>query len=187
MAYADQKMSGSKVVAIVIVALIHAVIGYAFVTGLAYQYVKKVSEKLNTFDVEEPPPPPPDEPPPPPPDIPLPPPPVVTPTPTVQPNTPPPVVIQTVPVPPRVFLPTPRPAPPPRPPPAPTRLSPADTARVRPAAGIPVAGGRWVGDLRCDRRSARSRGGGRTGEGTPVRADAGLGLYRHGAAARDLP
>lgn len=56
MSYADQRMSGSKVVAIVIVALIHAVIGYAFVTGLAYQYVKKAAEKLNTFDVEEPPP-----------------------------------------------------------------------------------------------------------------------------------
>ena len=56
MAYADQKMSGSRIVAIVIVALIHAALGYAFVTGLAYQYVKKVSEKLNTFDVEEPPP-----------------------------------------------------------------------------------------------------------------------------------
>lgn len=55
MSYADQRMSGSKVVAIVIVALIHAVIGYAFVTGLAYQYVKKAAEKLNTFDVEEPP------------------------------------------------------------------------------------------------------------------------------------
>ncbi|MFN3520300.1 MAG: energy transducer TonB, partial [Sphingomonas sp.] len=52
MAYSDQKMSGSKVVAIVIVALIHAALGYAFVTGLAFQYVKKVSEKLNTFDVE---------------------------------------------------------------------------------------------------------------------------------------
>ena len=68
MAYADQKMSGGKMVAIFIVVLIHAALGYAFVTGLAYQYVKKAQEKLNTFDVEEPPPPPPDEPPPPPPE-----------------------------------------------------------------------------------------------------------------------
>ena len=60
MAYADQKMSGGKVVAIVIVALIHAVIGYAFVTGLAYKYVKKATEKMDVFDVEEPPPPPPE-------------------------------------------------------------------------------------------------------------------------------
>lgn len=65
MAYTDQKMSGGKVVAIVIVVLIHAALGYAFVTGLAYQYVKKATEKLDTFNVEEPPPPPPpDEPPP---------------------------------------------------------------------------------------------------------------------------
>ncbi len=46
MAYTDQKMSGGKVVAIVIVVLIHAALGYAFVTGLAYQYVKKATEKL---------------------------------------------------------------------------------------------------------------------------------------------
>ncbi|BCI72543.1 hypothetical protein SPKIRA_33730 [Sphingomonas paucimobilis] len=59
MAYTDQKMSGGKVVAIVIVVLIHAALGYAFVTGLAYQYVKKATEKLDTFNVEEPPPPPP--------------------------------------------------------------------------------------------------------------------------------
>src|SRR3546814_15136415 len=78
MAYADRNASGSRVVALVIVGLLHVALGYAFVTGLAYQYVKKVSEKLNTFDVEPPPPPPPDEPPPPPP--------------PAQPMTPPPVV-----------------------------------------------------------------------------------------------
>ena len=59
MAYVDQKMSGGKIVAIVIVALIHAALGYAFVTGLAFQYVKKPQEKMTTFDVEPPPPPPP--------------------------------------------------------------------------------------------------------------------------------
>lgn len=116
MAYADQKMSGSKITAIIIVALIHAVIGYAFVTGLAYQYVKKVSEKLNTFDVEEPPPPP-DEPPPPPPEIEIAPPPVVTPPPIVQTSTPPINVVRTVAVPPPVYVPTPIVAPPAPPPP----------------------------------------------------------------------
>ena len=35
MAYADQEMSGSRIVSIVIVALIHLVIGYLLVTGLA--------------------------------------------------------------------------------------------------------------------------------------------------------
>ena len=67
MAYADQKMSSNRIIAMVVVALIHAVIGYAFVTGLAYQYVKKAQEKLTTFEVEEPPPPPEEVPPPPPP------------------------------------------------------------------------------------------------------------------------
>ncbi|MFT3977584.1 MAG: energy transducer TonB [Sphingomonas bacterium] len=129
MAYADQKMSGSKVVAIIIVAAIHLALGYAFVTGLAYQYVKKVSEKLNTFDVEEPPPPPPDEPPPPPPDMPVTPPPVVTPPPIVQaPTQAPPVITTPVPPPPRpVEVP-----PPPPPPPAPPRVSQAAVAKGNP-------------------------------------------------------
>ena len=85
MAYADQKMSGGKITALVIVALIHALLGYALVTGLALSVVKKAAEKLNTFDVEEPPPPPPpEEPPPPPPEQPdLQPPPVVTPPPQI--------------------------------------------------------------------------------------------------------
>ena len=128
MAYGDQKMSGGKVVAIVIVALIHVALGYAFVTGLAYQYVKKAQEKLNTFDVEEPPPPPPDEPPPPPPDQPMTPPPVVSPPPIVQNPNPPPVVIQTVPTPPPVYIPTPIAAPPAPPAPAPAPPAPPRVA-----------------------------------------------------------
>lgn len=81
MAYADRNTSGSRVVAIVMVAIIIGLVGYGFVTGLAYKYIKEKVEDLNTFDVVEPPPPPPDEPPPPPPDTPVPPPPtqVVTP------------------------------------------------------------------------------------------------------------
>lgn len=135
MAYADRNDSGNKVVAIVIVALIHVALGYAFVTGLAYQYVKKVTEKLNTFDVAPPPPPPPDEPPPPPPpDQPLQPPPVVSPPPIVQSPVPAPVVINTVSTPPPAYTPAPPapPAPPPAPPaprlakPAQPRGNPAD-------------------------------------------------------------
>lgn len=130
MAYADRNDSGSKVVAITIVALIHVALGYAFVTGLAYQYVKKVSEKLNTFDVAPPPPPPPDEPPPPPPpDQPLTPPPVVTPPPIVTPPVPAPVVITTVPNPPPVY--TPAPPAPPAPPPAPPAPKLAQQAQAR--------------------------------------------------------
>ncbi|MCW6533098.1 energy transducer TonB [Sphingomonas lycopersici] len=129
MAYADQKMSGSKIVAIAIVAVLHIALGYAFVTGLAYQYVKKVSEKLNTFDVEEPPPPPPDEPPPPPPDVKVAPPPVVTPPPIVQAPTTvaPPVITTPVPPPPRPVVVAPPPAPPP-----PPRVSQAAVAKGNP-------------------------------------------------------
>ena len=121
MAYADRNMSSNRIVALVVVALIHAVIGYAFVTGLAYQYVKKAQEKLTTFEVEEPPPPPEEvPPPPPPPDQPMTPPPVVTPPPIVQ-TTAPPIVIQSVQTPPPAYVAPPPapPAPPPAPPPPP--------------------------------------------------------------------
>jgi periplasmic protein TonB len=119
-------------VAIVVVAIILAAVGYAFVTGLAYQYVKKAASDLNVIDIEEPPPPPPDEPPPPPPDTPMTPPPVVTPPPIVQTNTPPPVVIQSVPTPPPVFIPTPTVAPPvPAAPPAPPPPRVSQAAAVK--------------------------------------------------------
>lgn len=118
MAYADRNNSGNRIVAIVIVAALQAALGYAFVTGLAYNYVKKVAEKLNTFDVAPPPPPPPDEPPPPPPpDQPLQPPPVVSPPPVVTTQSPPQVTISTQPTaPPYVPAPPAPPAPPPAPP-----------------------------------------------------------------------
>ena len=74
MAYADQQMSGNRITAFVIVALIHIFVGYALVTGLAYEAAKKVMQKVTTVDIkeevkkeEEPPPPPPKEAPPPPP------------------------------------------------------------------------------------------------------------------------
>jgi len=79
MAYADQQMSGSRIVAIIIVALIHVALGYALVTGLAYSAFKKAVERVTTVDIEEPPPE--EEPPPPPPDEVVPPPPVAPPPP----------------------------------------------------------------------------------------------------------
>jgi protein TonB len=136
MAYADRDTTGSRMVAIVVVAIILAAVGYAFVTGLAYKYVKEVSKELNVIDIEEPPPPPPDEPPPPPPDTPMTPPPVVTPPPIVQTNTPPPVVMQSVPTPPPAIIQTPIAAPPAPPQPAPAppapRISQAAVARGNP-------------------------------------------------------
>ena len=67
MAYADRDTTGSRIVAIIIVSLIVAGFGYAFVTGLAVDFAKKAAEKLNAFDVAPPPPPPPPDKPPPPP------------------------------------------------------------------------------------------------------------------------
>jgi len=119
MAYADHSETSSRTVSIVIVALIHAVLGYAFVTGLGMKYVKKAAEQLNVIDVKEEPPPP-DEPPPPPPPKPtdVPPPPVVAPPAIVQTPAPAPAITTAPVAPPMPVLP-PTPAPPPPPPPAP--------------------------------------------------------------------
>jgi protein TonB len=116
--------------AIIIVAILHALLGYAFVTGLAYNVVKKVAADLKTFNVEEEPPPPEEKPPPPPPDQPTPPPPVVTPPPIVRTNTLPPPIVTTNIAPPPVITPRATPAPPappapPPPPPPPKKVTPA--------------------------------------------------------------
>lgn len=127
MSYANRRqMSSNRTVAIVIVALLHVLLGYALVTGLAYNVIKQAAEDLKTFDVEDEPPPPPEEPPPPPPEEPLPQtePPPVAPPPMVRSNVQTPQ-IQSVPdAPPRVINPVPapqvlRPPPPPLPPPPP--------------------------------------------------------------------
>ena len=80
MAYADQDegISTNRVIAIGIVALLHAGLGYGIVTGLAYDAAKQVFEDLKTFDVEEEVPEEPEEPPPPPEKLDIPPPPKVT-------------------------------------------------------------------------------------------------------------
>lgn len=138
MAYADRDTSGSRLVAIFVVCLIVAGVGYAFVTGLAVDFAKKVNKNLNVFDVAPPPPPPPpEEPPPPPPDQHLEPPPVVSPPPIVQTNTPPPP-IQIVNTPPPVYTPTVT-----APPPAP--VAPPAPPRVSQAAGLKGDPGRFFG------------------------------------------
>ena len=64
MAYADQEVSGNKIAAFVVVALLHLALGYALVTGLAYEGFQKVIKKVTTVDIKkdepkkEPPPPP---------------------------------------------------------------------------------------------------------------------------------
>lgn len=118
MAYADQQgLSGNRLVAIIIVALIHIGIGYALVTGLAQSAVKKAIERVTTVDIEEPEEPE-EEPPPPEPDTP--PPPIVAPPPPINiAVTPPPIVTVQTPPPPappiRIAAPAPAPAPPPAP------------------------------------------------------------------------
>lgn len=124
MAYTDQSMSSRRFVAIAFVVLLHAVIGYAFITGLAYNVVKQVAQDLKTFDVAEEPPPPEELPPPPPPEQKIEPPPVLAPPPIVNvPVTAPPPVTVVREAPPVVITPTAPPAPPP--PPRPTVATPA--------------------------------------------------------------
>lgn len=115
MAYADHSETSSRTVSFVIVALIHAVLGYAFVTGLGMKYVKKAAEQLNVIDVKEEPPPPDEPPPPPPKPADVPPPPVVAPPAVVKTITAAPT-ISTVPVaPPAPVFTTVAPPPPPPP------------------------------------------------------------------------
>ena len=103
MAYADQPtMTPRKAVSIGLVVLLHVILGYAFVTGLAFNVIKKAAQDLKVVDIKDQPPPPEQKPPPPPPQqTNVPPPPIVAPPPLVQtPTLAPPVM--TVPTPPPV-------------------------------------------------------------------------------------
>ena len=157
MAYADQQMSGNRVVAIIIVALIHIALGYLLITGLAVDAVKNVVERVTTIDVDEPPPPEPeDEPPPPPPeDIPQTvPPPVAPPPPINIARTPPPVQVTPnipPPSPPAIRIPPPAPPAPPAPAPAP----PAPPSQARGAS--PDGLGRWAARIQSDYPSSALR------------------------------
>jgi len=165
MAYADQQMSGSKVTALVIVALIHVFVGYALVTGLAYKAAQQVIKKVTTVDIkeekpkeEEPPPPPPEQPDTPPPPIVAPPPPInIAPAPppvqtVIKAPPPPPVVIQTA-------------APPPPPPP------PAGPSKAKGAS--PKGQGSWAARIQANypTRAAREEREGRVGVRVTVGPD----------------
>jgi protein TonB len=64
MAYADQQMGGNRIAALIVVGLLHVALGYALVTGLAFEGMKAVVKRLTTVDIkeevkkDEPPPPP---------------------------------------------------------------------------------------------------------------------------------
>ncbi|MEC8180125.1 MAG: energy transducer TonB, partial [Pseudomonadota bacterium] len=137
-------MSGNKIVAIIIVGLIHVAIGYVLITGLAYSAVKKVVERVTTVDIEEPPPPEPEEEPPPPepqPDT-APPPPVAPPPPISVATNPPQVRTQQTippPAPPALRIPPAAPVAPPAPPPPPPPPPP-------PANPPRPSNGNWITD-----------------------------------------
>ena len=173
MAYADQQMSGNRIIALIIVGLIHVALGYALVTGLAYEAANTAAERLTTVDIEEPPPPEPENEPPPPepqPDM-APPPPVAPPPPIsiapappqirTQPTIPPPAppVLR---VPPAAAPPGPPPAPPPPPPPP----------RVAPKAAEPRGNpGTWATPNDYPSRALREEREGTTGFRVTVSAD----------------
>ena len=123
MAYADQELSGNKIAAFVVVALLHLALGYALVTGLAYEGFKAVMKKVTTVEIkkdepkkEEKPPPPKKE---------AAPPPIVVPPPMNNINTrPPPLETTPVPMPPPPIQQLPIQAPPAPAAPPPPRIQP---------------------------------------------------------------
>lgn len=168
MAYADQQMSGNRIVAIIIVALIHIALGYALVTGLAYQAATNIIERVTTIDIEEPPPPPEpeDEPPPPPEPEAAPPPPVAPPPPINIAPAPPPIRTQTT---------IPPPAPPVLrvPPPAPPAPPPAPPAPSKARGATPKGQSSWAGRIQANypRRAEREGIEGNVGVSVTIGTD----------------
>jgi protein TonB len=129
MSYAQRKeLGGNRTLAIIMVVVLQFALGYAIVTGLAYNVIKKAAQDLKTFDVEEQPPPP-EEPPPPPKDMPKVPPPPSVPPPLVRMEAPPPpIAVVNNPTPPPI-PPVVRAPPPPAPPPPPHKVQSAQSAK----------------------------------------------------------
>ncbi|HCF25282.1 MULTISPECIES: energy transducer TonB [unclassified Novosphingobium] len=155
MAYADQEVSGNKIAAFVVVALLHLALGYALVTGLAYEGLKQVVKKVTTVDIKK------DEPkkePPPPPKKMAAAPPIVAPPPKINvSNVSPPVeTVQTV---------TPQPPPPVYvAPPAPVAAPPPPPPKFTPKAASPKgASGNWVTTNDYPTRALREEREGVTG------------------------
>jgi len=160
MAYADQSMSGNRIIALIIVALIHIVVGYTLVTGLAYSAIKQVVERVTTVDIEEEIPEEEEPPPPPEPDT-APPPPVAPPAPiNINPAPPP---IET-----RPTIPPPAPVARIVPPSAP----PAPVNRVQPKDPEPRGNpGNWATPNDYPRRALREEREGTTGFRVSVNTD----------------
>jgi protein TonB len=153
MAYADQKMSGNRLTALIIVALLHVVLGYALVTGLAFEAAKKVMQKVTTVDIKEPEKPKP--PPPPPPKQKEAPPPIVAPPVKINVTVAPPTVTTVVtapPPPPAIVLAPPAPMPPP-----PAPKGPSSSAQPKSSPGS------WATDADYPSRALRANEQGTTG------------------------
>ncbi len=151
MSYADQSMSGNRLTALIVVAILHIILGYALVTGLAYDVVKKAVQRVTTVDIkeevkkEEPPPPPKQEK--------LPPPPIVA---------PPPRTIITAPQP---QITTVQEPPPPAPPPPPILAPPAapPPPRFTPTGAVPRGrAGDWANSNDYPSRALRENAEGVT-------------------------
>jgi len=154
-------MSGNKLTALIVVAVLHIVVGYALVTGLAYEAFKKVKEVTAAINIEEEKPP--EEPPPPPPKQDTPPPPIVAPPPAISINTAAPSVetVTVAPPPAPVFTTA---APPPPPPPPPPRFQPKGAA----PKGNP---GNWATSNDYPSRALREEREGSTGFRVTVGTD----------------
>lgn len=160
MAYADQSMSGNRITALVVVAIIHIVVGYALVSGLAYEAAQKVVQKVTTIDIEEevkkeeePPPPPPKK-------VDVPPPPVKVVAPPVKidiaPSQP---TVQTQPEPPKVI-------------PLPPVIQAPAAPRVTPKGAVPKGNpGSWATTNDYPSRALREERAGTTGFKVSVGAD----------------
>jgi protein TonB len=151
MSYADQSMSANRITALIIVALIHVVVIYALVTGLAYEGYKKVLQRVTAVDIKEEVK---KEPPPPPKKLDIKPPPLVVPPPKINVTTQPPVV-ETVstppPAPPPIVLAPPPPAAPPPP-------------RFQPKGAVPKGNpGSWATTNDYPSRALREEREGTTG------------------------
>lgn len=161
MAYADQEMSGNRIAAFVVVALLHLALGYALVTGLAYEGMKNIAKKLTTVEIkkeekkeEKKPPPPPKK---------VAPPPIVAPPPKVNINTAPPPIETVV---------TPQPPPPPVIVPAPPAPAAPPPPRVQPKNPTPRGNaGNWVTTNDYPSRALREEREGVTGYRLSVSAD----------------
>jgi protein TonB len=137
----EQRNPGKHLVGFSLVVVLHLLLGYAFISGLARKVVDVVKAPIETKIIEEvKPPPPPETPPPPPPKVALPPPPSFVPPPEVQIANPPPpqatITVQTT-------------TPPPQ---APVTIAPPP-APVVATAPAPAARAAVIDVSKCDKPS----------------------------------